>query len=156
MALICPACKKVHLKAHQDPATGLEIDVCSKCWGLWFDANELSEFFKSGHLKRRFFLEEDAQPSQFVGFTISTRARKCPRCHKPMTEKLFADVSIDICQECQGLWLDDGELQRIVKQYKKGAKGAPTVIGELDKAMGTGGARDLGGIIKMVLSFFGK
>lgn len=156
MTLICPACKKINLKPHNDPGSGLEIDVCPKCWGIWFDADELSAFFKSGHLKRRFFLEDDAQPEQAVGFTISTRARGCPRCRKAMSEKLFADVSVDICQQCRGIWLDDGELQRIVKQYKKGATGEKTVHSELDKAMGPGEIRDMGGIMKMVLSFFGK
>lgn len=157
MALVCPACRKIHLKAYTDKNTGLEIDACPKCWGLWFDSNELGHFFTSEQLKSRFFLPEDVMPAQSTGFIISTKTRPCPRCMKAMQEKLFGDVSVDICQNCLGIWLDDGELQRIVKQYHKGARNEKTVAGELDKALGYGheGSSNLGAILVSVLSFFG-
>ncbi|MCD4786019.1 MAG: zf-TFIIB domain-containing protein [Candidatus Eremiobacteraeota bacterium] len=157
MASICPACKKVHLQPHIDPTTGLEIDTCSKCWGIWFDANELGKFFKSDHLRKRFFLTEDVKPAQTTGYVISTKARLCPRCRKPMQEKLFGDVSIDICRTCSGIWLDDGELQRIVGQYKKGRRTEQMITGELEKGLEQkeGRTRSLADVIKSVMSFFG-
>lgn len=157
MPLICPACRKVHLKAHTDKNTGLEIDACPKCWGIWFDADELGTFFKSDQLKKRFFLTEEAMPLQAVGFTMSTRARPCPRCNKAMSEKLYGDVSIDICPSCRGIWLDDGELQRIVKHYYKGTRDEDGIRQELDKGLGIGSLAkpNLGAVLKSVFSFFG-
>jgi Zn-finger nucleic acid-binding protein len=53
----------------------------------------------------------------------------CPRCEN--TGLLIAyknSVEIDYCPECNGIWLDQGELRKIVQQsieqfssYKKGA-----------------------------------
>lgn len=155
MPLICPACRKIYLKPYTDPGTGLEIDSCPKCWGLWFDSNELAQFFKSGALKNRFYLIEESKPLESTGYTISTRARACPRCKIAMSEKLFGDVSIDICPTCHGIWLDDGELQRIVIQFKKGARNENTVSGELSKGlMGEdGNAPNLGEVVTVVMAY---
>ncbi len=157
MALICPACRKIRLKPQTDKETGLEIDVCPKCYGLWFDAQELSQFFQSEGLKKKFFLPEDVSPAQTTGYTITTRARECPRCHRPLNEKLFGDVSIDLCDSCQGLWLDDGELQRIVTQYQKGHRGEKTVATELSKGLDDGGDRpSLRDVFSVILAFLGQ
>jgi Zn-finger nucleic acid-binding protein len=158
MPLICPACRKIQLKTYKDPGTNLEIDSCPKCWGIWFDAHELGAFFKSDMLKHRFFLPEDVEPLESVGYTITTRARVCPRCSKAMKEKLYGDVSIDICSECSGIWLDDGELQRIVAQFHKGAKNEATVAGELQAGLGPDiqQPHNIGTVLQSVLSFFKK
>ncbi|MCE1247928.1 MAG: zf-TFIIB domain-containing protein [Firmicutes bacterium] len=158
MSLICPACRKIQLRSHRDPGTGLEIDTCPKCWGMWFDANELGSFFKSSVLRHRFFLPEETHPLESVGYTMSTRARVCPRCNKAMKERLYGDVSIDICSACSGIWLDDGELQRIVAQYHKGAKNESTVAGELQKGLGPDVHQqsNIGTVLQSFLSFFKK
>lgn len=158
MTMICPACRKIQLKAYRDPGTNLEIDSCPKCWGIWFDANELGNFFKSNTLRHRFFLPEEAQPLESVGYTMTTRARVCPRCNKAMKEKLYGDVSVDICNDCSGIWLDDGELQRIVNQYNKGAKNEATVAGELQKGLGPDLAHppNIGAVLQSFLAFFKK
>ncbi len=39
---------------------------------------------------------------------------KCPRDGSPLeTERYEADIDIDRCGSCKGVWLDDGELNRI-------------------------------------------
>ena len=39
----------------------------------------------------------------------------CPRCNKHILEEREQDgVTIDICQECRGVWLDRGELERLM------------------------------------------
>jgi Zn-finger nucleic acid-binding protein len=157
MPIICPACKKIYLKPQVDPETQLEIDMCPKCYGMWFDAEELSKFFLSGTLKRKFFLPEEAEPSQNVSFVLTTSARSCPRCKKPMAERLFGEVSIDICDHCQGLWLDDGELRRIVKEFEKGSRDVKTVASELGKGLNMKDERpSFNEVVKVILAFFGK
>jgi len=156
MKPICPSCKKIQLKAHADSGTGLEIDVCPKCWGMWFDGDELSRFLKSDRLKKRFFLSEDVSSPQAIGFTISSKQRACPRCRQPMSEELYGDVSVDVCQKCRGIWLDDGELQRIVKSYYKGSHGSKVVDSELDKGFGSERKlSEIGSLIEAVIGFFG-
>ena len=36
---------------------------------------------------------------------------KCPRCGCDLVEKERGSVKIDQCPECQGIWLDAGELE---------------------------------------------
>ena len=38
---------------------------------------------------------------------------KCPKCGMDLEEIAFGDVHVDKCFGCEGLWLDDGELERI-------------------------------------------
>lgn len=47
---------------------------------------------------------------------------KCPRCDKVMEKIKKADVIIDVCRECQGMWLDKGEMERLAKYGKEALK----------------------------------
>lgn len=38
---------------------------------------------------------------------------KCPKCGMQLEEISFGDVHVDKCFSCEGLWLDNGELERI-------------------------------------------
>jgi uncharacterized protein len=38
----------------------------------------------------------------------------CPRCQQPMFIALKGDIEIDHCPNCQGIWLDKGELEKII------------------------------------------
>jgi uncharacterized protein len=44
----------------------------------------------------------------------------CPRCNKPtLEEKDRDDVTIDVCQLCRGIWLDRGELERLIAKAEQ-------------------------------------
>ena len=36
---------------------------------------------------------------------------KCPKCNESMVVLELADVEIDYCYSCEGIWLDQGELE---------------------------------------------
>jgi len=38
---------------------------------------------------------------------------KCPKCGSNLKEIDFKGIKIDRCQECEGIWLDKGELEMI-------------------------------------------
>lgn len=43
---------------------------------------------------------------------------KCPRCgNADLTAHQRQGVEIDICPACRGVWLDRGELDRLVEVY---------------------------------------
>jgi Pyruvate/2-oxoacid:ferredoxin oxidoreductase delta subunit len=49
---------------------------------------------------------------------------RCPKCGMELQSIKFRDVEIDRCYGCGGVWLDDGELDKIAQaevQEKKGA-----------------------------------
>ena len=39
----------------------------------------------------------------------------CPKCTKPLEEKHYEGVEIDICNTCLGVWLDVGEITHIIE-----------------------------------------
>ena len=43
----------------------------------------------------------------------------CPFCNIPMEKIKRADITVDRCPGCQGIWLDKGELDKIVIRRKK-------------------------------------
>ena len=45
--------------------------------------------------------------------------KKCPNCNVIMNEVLKIDVTIDVCPSCMGIWLDKGELEKIVERAKQ-------------------------------------
>ena len=45
---------------------------------------------------------------------------KCPRCEKAeLHEKERDGVTIDLCRECRGIWLDRGELDKLIARSIK-------------------------------------
>ncbi len=39
---------------------------------------------------------------------------QCPRCGAALAEQTQMGVQVDACRACRGLWLDKGELERLV------------------------------------------
>ncbi|HEX8476390.1 MAG TPA: zf-TFIIB domain-containing protein [Pyrinomonadaceae bacterium] len=50
----------------------------------------------------------------------SDAPRHCPLGHGALTEIAFDDVFIDRCPECQGVWLDAGELEHLTHREASG------------------------------------
>ena len=38
---------------------------------------------------------------------------KCPKCGADLKEKSHGDVTVDVCPECHGMWLDAGEIDLV-------------------------------------------
>ena len=101
----CPKCQKVL-------ENGIFADVvyhkCKTCGGFWFDKDELREIKQN---KDWFKLD-----SGVAGATSKTYKGelKCPRCDEKLHTIEYAQESgirVDVCSECDGLWLDAGELK---------------------------------------------
>ncbi|MBN1699369.1 MAG: zf-TFIIB domain-containing protein [Spirochaetales bacterium] len=44
---------------------------------------------------------------------------KCPSCHKILVKEKLKNTEIDRCPACSGLWLDQGELDRLTESGKR-------------------------------------
>lgn len=53
---------------------------------------------------------------------------KCPKCGDDLKEQIYRDIKVDVCGNCNGLWLDDGELELLLS-------GSSNVIGDVVKAI---------------------
>lgn len=106
----------------------VEIDECPSCQGIWLDKGELEKIEQTRDNDYKKFLEEGMEarpfsdPRQSRGATISAalpmedRNLTCPSCSMPMHQKehgYFSKIMIDCCLNCEGIWLDQGELQDI-------------------------------------------
>jgi Zn-finger nucleic acid-binding protein len=52
---------------------------------------------------------------------------RCPNCQSRLVELERSDVLIDACPECRGVWLERGELDRILEKERRAL-----VHGDLD------------------------
>jgi Zn-finger nucleic acid-binding protein len=51
---------------------------------------------------------------------------KCPVCKDaPLVMAERQGIEIDYCQECRGVWLDRGELDKLVERSSRTAESAP-------------------------------
>jgi hypothetical protein len=48
---------------------------------------------------------------------------RCPSCGTRLVELERSEVLIDACPECRGVWLDRGELDRILDRERRAAAG---------------------------------
>lgn len=46
---------------------------------------------------------------------------RCPWCNVPMREVERRGVRIDVCPECRGVWLDRGELEKLLASAPEAA-----------------------------------
>lgn len=80
---------------------GTIIDRCTTCGGTWFDAKELRRVANDKEL------EKLATRLPMVKVVSPFR---CPRCGFECVEGHVAEVEVDTCTQCHGVWLDKGEL----------------------------------------------
>ena len=45
---------------------------------------------------------------------------QCPKCGMELIEIDYKEIKIDECSECEGIWLDAGELATVAKLEKPG------------------------------------
>jgi Zn-finger nucleic acid-binding protein len=106
----------------------VEIDRCAKCYGIFFDPGELEEVLDTS-VKRVHDVDIERLDT-LVREETSDRDFKevkyvpCPDCGEFMHRKSYgakAGVVVDRCR-LHGVWLDGGELNRLLKWAKAGGR----------------------------------
>ena len=126
------------MHAFRDPGSGLEIDSCPECYGLWFDSEELRSFFESADLSAR-ILEEEASVGlvQPAAAATPVGVRGCPTCDDSLFESRLGQVQVDYCLGCRGIWLDRNELEGLVREFQAGTRGNLLIVNQLVEGLGT-------------------
>ena len=57
---------------------------------------------------------------------------KCPKCNQPLVMSERQGVEIDYCPECRGVWLDRGELDKILERSTANESRRPEYRGDDD------------------------
>jgi len=51
---------------------------------------------------------------------METHYMRCPKCGMELIEIDYKHIKVDKCSECEGIWLDSGELETVAKLEKGG------------------------------------
>src|SRR4030067_2056715 len=81
------------------------------------------EYFARMEYERRKKAEEEQQ--KVIAKEEKKRLKelhhmKCPKCGMQLIEIDYRETKIDKCSECEGIWLDAGELEAVSRLEKKG------------------------------------
>lgn len=104
--LQCPKCN-----APMNPVQfeDVEVDRCSECSGLWFDALEHEQ------LKTRSGSESiDVGEAGSAERGAHSGSAKCPRCNVSMISMVVngqAHIHFESCTTCHGVYFDSGEFK---------------------------------------------
>lgn len=49
-----------------------------------------------------------------------THYMRCPKCGMELIEIDYKEIKVDKCSECEGIWLDAGELEAVSRLEKTG------------------------------------
>ena len=80
------------------------MDVCPTCQGIFLDKKEIRTLTGSSNLHELL--------TKYLGLD-SDSALVCPNCGGLMDGEDAGDVRVDVCLDCNGVWLDAGELNRL-------------------------------------------
>ena len=74
------------------------------------------EYFARQELERRRHVAKEAEAASLEEERERHRLlhfMRCPKCGSELQEIAFGDVRVDKCFVCEGLWLDNGELEKL-------------------------------------------
>jgi len=111
MSRKCPECS-VPLKSfafHE-----VMLDECPDCGGVWFDDGELKRCQAGGTIGL-VEIEDEIVPAVSI-HVADDHGRLCPCCDFRLTTYRYlytSDILLDECEKCFGVWVQDGELQKM-------------------------------------------
>ncbi|OVE79239.1 hypothetical protein BVY01_03005 [bacterium I07] len=104
--ILCPKCNDTEMdKVNFD---NVEVDRCTKCFGIWLDYGELEAMMRKEGSEWVDIGGEEADMAQ-MGHIMT-----CPHCkiHMDATrDDVQKHIVFEKCPECGGIFLDAGELK---------------------------------------------
>lgn len=118
--------------------SGINLDSCPNCDGVWL---------QKGELARLHGLKHDLLPGP--GGQDPRGPVPCPACPESTMETRYfshaSQVLIDYCPRCEGIWLDQAELTRILQEVYRLKVSSTVYINSAGKAYHTKGCPRRGG-----------
>jgi Zn-finger nucleic acid-binding protein len=114
--LQCPKCRA---PMEQVQVERTQVDRCTKCRGLWFDALEDQDIRGTEAGERLDTAPVEARPG-----TADSRSIDCPRCQTRMihmVDRMGKRIQYESCPRCHGKFLDAGEFRATEPRSMKDA-----------------------------------
>jgi Zn-finger nucleic acid-binding protein len=131
----CPVCTAQALVDIQ--AGDTQVESCPGCGGLWFDPGTLERFphrpsAKHFHLAALHAPNRCRKGGHAIGRALAKCARcggapaLCPACGARLAMVPTPVCAVDVCTQCEGIWLDAGEFELLEKVNWDEPTPAPT------------------------------
>lgn len=125
----CPVCKKLLVTAS---IGNIRIFSCPNCRGNLIDQSKMLSILRQAVHPNHLDEEQVFRPDR------SELGRKlvCPSCRKTMSTYPYGgpgNLIIQGCDRCRLIWLDFGELSRIIQAYMQMYDCSPDELGEKKK-----------------------
>jgi Zn-finger nucleic acid-binding protein len=108
-------CARCEIEMKTVTAGEIELDVCSRCKGIWFDGDELARVSELDQAELA-GLGSSCGDESGDRIVFDHPPAFCPRCSASLKPQCFdreIAVVIDLCPHGHGIWLDEGELASV-------------------------------------------
>jgi len=114
--MVCPNCSHTLEEVAVDHC---RVHRCNKCGGIWFEKDEF-EAAKDGRDQDLSWLDFDLW-SDLDKLKAGGTFLDCPADGNPLYRIKYGptEVAVDVCIQCQGIWLDKGELDKIISDLRE-------------------------------------
>lgn len=136
MSLTCPQCTEPMREVAARAMLGYSIvlDQCPRCGGIWCDRWELYPLTAAAADR----LDPVDQAALQQPAPVRTELLACPRCRARMQRlrdpSLSPDACIERCPNCDGMWLNRGELRRFKRcEVSEGAPARTPTDAQIDQ-----------------------
>jgi Zn-finger nucleic acid-binding protein len=92
------------------------LHACDACHGFWISGAQREQWMQLHPAAPLAATRRGPKPGQRRKFA----AIHCPACAcTRLLIRKVEDVEIDVCPQCRGLWLDAGELERVIAWHRR-------------------------------------
>ena len=106
--LHCPRCQE---KMATTSCNGIDTHACLYCNGVWINGNSLDILLN----KENNPPAKSALLTAFKTQSDNKANRYCPGCeHEKLYQITSHGVELDLCQKCNGLFFDEGEIKQVL------------------------------------------
>ncbi len=110
----CPLCNTSMIVVERDK---IELDYCTTCSGIWFDAGELELLLDDMTGQNTKATLEVMLSRPLTDYEEQTC--KCPICRKNLQKIDIGKKNklvVDMCKSGHGMWFDGGEVGQLINQ----------------------------------------
>ena len=120
----CPHCfTRLEKSVFKKGIWSVETDVCPSCDGLYLDKGEILTLTNNRPLHNI--------TTKYLGVDSDSKLL-CPSCGSIMDMESISNIEIDVCLQCNGVWLDSDELEQLKSLKSKDIdKLSPEKLAEL-------------------------
>lgn len=126
---VCPLCEQPLVSA---VVQKVRIFSCPHCRGNLVPQSKMLPILRQAQPAKPL----DTDSHEFQNRTELSRTAICPSCHRTMAVYPYGgpgNIIIQGCEQCQLIWLDFGELSRIIRSYWEMYNRSPDEVGAKKK-----------------------